>query len=90
MGKKVKKKKLFVQCYLEFKNTHQIVWLNYDKRLRVGSSVSLKDSIDPTKFWFVKSISKPQEIPDRNSANWFDTDFIRKKDGSLISKEFSR
>jgi lactam utilization protein B len=54
-------KKPMVQCLLTSHSMRRTCWLAVEKGLRVGASVTLKDSGDPDRRWEVLTMSEPKE-----------------------------
>lgn len=48
---------MVIQTQLRSGDTHLTTWLPIDKKFRVGSFVTLKDSDEPNRFWEVVAIT---------------------------------
>lgn len=51
--------RMYVQCQLESGTSRLVAQLPWEKRLRKGVQVTLKDSEDPTRRWTVAHVGHP-------------------------------
>lgn len=49
------------QVSLRDGDSRTVTWLPDDKRLRVGTRVTLKDSEDPSRLWTITGRSEPKD-----------------------------
>ncbi|MGW0433440.1 hypothetical protein ACWDV4_13005 [Micromonospora sp. NPDC003197] len=48
-----------VQLELVSGNRHLVAWVRDDRRLGVGTAISLRDHPEPTRLWTVRAVGAP-------------------------------
>ena len=67
-------------------NTHTSGYVEYDKRIKAGVRVQLKDD---SAWWLVESVGEPMERTPEQSEKWYQTNFVR-KDGKWASSAWQK
>lgn len=68
-------------------NKHTSGYVEFDKRIKPGVLITLKD--DPDTWWKVESVGDPVEHTPSQSENWYKTNFVR-KDGHYGSSAWQK
>lgn len=58
--------KSMVQLSLDSGDRQLVTWVAADKRLKVGSQITLKDYDDPKLLWSILSVGEPTEASNIN------------------------